>query len=135
MLNVVALMGRLTRDPELRQTNSGKSVASFTIACDRGFKSADGKSQADFIDCVAWERSAEFICQYFGKGDLIAIDGRLQSRKYQDKSGNNRTAIEVRISNANFAGKKESSSPAPSASSAEPDVEYATIEDDGDLPF
>lgn len=132
MLNVVALEGRLTRDPELRQTTTGKNVANFNIACDRGFKNADGKSIADFIDCIAWNKTAEFICQYFGKGDLIAVDGRLQTRKYQDKGGNNRTAVEVSVNNAHFAGKKESASQ-PSAS---PDVDYAPIEDDeGDLPF
>lgn len=132
MLNVVAMEGRLTHDPELRQTTSGKSVASFTIACDRGFKTADGKSQADFLDCVAWERRAEFICRYFGKGDLIVIDGRLQTRKYQDKSGNNRTAVEIYVNNAHFAGKKESAAP---ASTSSPDVDYEPISDDEDLPF
>ena len=134
MLNVVALQGRLTRDPELRQTTSGKNVCAFTIAVDRGFKTEDGKTQADFIDCVAWERRAEFICRYFSKGDMIAVDGRLQTRKYQDKNGNNCTAVEVSVNNAHFAGKKESAPavPAPSA----PDVEYEPIADDeGDLPF
>lgn len=134
MLNVVALQGRLTRDPELRQTTSGKNVCSFTIAVDRGFKTADGKTQADFIDCVAWERCSEFICRYFGKGDMIAVDGRLQTRKYQDKNGNNRTAVEVSVNNAHFAGKKESSHAAPPP--AAPDVDYEPIADDeGDLPF
>lgn len=134
MLNVVVLQGRLTRDPELRQTTSGKNVCAFTIAVDRDFKGPDGKNMADFIDCVAWERRAEFICRYFGKGDMIAVDGRMQTRKYQDKNGNNRTAVEVSVNNAHFAGKKEScpAAPAPSA----PDVEYAPIaEDEGDLPF
>ena len=90
MLNVVAIMGRLVADPQLRQTTSGKNVASFRIACDRnGRRDANGQSNADFFDVVAWERSAEFVCRYFQKGSLIAIDGRLQSRTYQDKQGNN----------------------------------------------
>lgn len=132
MLNVVALEGRLTREPELRQTTTGKNVANFNIACDRGFKTADGKNQADFIDCIAWNKTAEFICRYFGKGDLIVVDGRLQTRKYQDKSGNNRTAVEVSVNNAHFAGKKETAAP---PSSTSPDVDFEPIPDDEDMPF
>ena len=86
MLNVVAIMGRLARDPELRQTTTGKNVASFRIACDRGRRDANGQSQADWIDVVAWDRQAEFVCKYFQKGSLIVVDGRLQSRSYQDKT-------------------------------------------------
>ena len=82
MLNVVAIMGRLARDPELRQTTTGKNVASFRIACDRGRRDANGQSQADWIDVVAWDRQAEFVCKYFQKGSLIVVDGRLQSRSY-----------------------------------------------------
>lgn len=124
MLNVVAIMGRLSRDPELRTTASGKSVATFTIACDRNRKD----SGADWIHITAWERTAEFVCRYFKKGSLIAVDGRLQSRSYQDKSGNNRTAIEVVANNVHFAGeKKEAAAPAA--------PEYEPIEDDGDMPF
>ena len=92
MLNIIAIMGRLVRDPEMRQTTTGKSVASFRIAVDRGSKDANGQNQADFFDVVAWNRTAEFVCKYFQKGSLIAIDGHLQSRSYQDKSGQNRTA-------------------------------------------
>ena len=106
MLNVVAIMGRLARDPELRQTTTGKNVASFRIACDRGRRDANGQSQADWLDVVAWDRTAEFVCKYFQKGSLIAIDGRLQSRQYQDKNGNNRTAIEIVANNVNFAAPK-----------------------------
>lgn len=112
MLNVVAIMGRLARDPELRQTTTGKNVASFRIACDRGRRDANGQSQADWLDVVAWDRTAEFVCKYFQKGSLIAIDGRLQSRSYQDKNGQNRTAVEIVAQNANFCGSKESTSPA-----------------------
>ena len=106
MLNVVVLMGRLVADPQLRQTTTGKNVASFRVACDRGRRDANGQNQADFFDVVAWDRSAEFVCRYFQKGSMIAIDGRLQSRNYQDKSGNNRTAIEIVANNINFVTPK-----------------------------
>ena len=140
MLNVVALMGRLVADPQLRQTTTGKNVASFRVAVDRGRKDANGQNQADFFDIVAWDKSAEFICRYFQKGSMIAVEGRLQSRNYQDKNGSNRTAIEVVASNVSFAGNKEpaqgqnvdnSAVSAPVAASNE----YTPIEDDGDLPF
>lgn len=139
MLNVVAIMGRLARDPELRQTTTGKNVASFRIACDRGRRDANGQSQADWFDVVAWDRTAEFVCKYFQKGSLIIIDGRLQSRSYQDKNGNNRTAIEVVANNVSFVGKNEQ----PKTARSEPDVqvsdsgqEYDMIDETADdLPF
>lgn len=158
MLNVVAIMGRLAADPQLRQTTTGKNVASFRIACDRGRRDANGQSQADWLDVVAWDRTAEFVCKYFQKGSLIAIDGRLQSRSYQDKNGNNRTAIEIVANNVNFAGSKSANAapgmggagygapaaepaprpamqePAPSYSAGSND-DFALIEDEGDLPF
>lgn len=133
MLNVVAIMGRLARDPELRQTTTGKSVASISIACSRGRKDANGKDLVDWIDVVAWDHTAEFVCKYFQKGSLIAIDGRLQSRTYKDRNGNNRTAIEVVASNANFAGAKQQQT-TPSYSDG-PYVHFEEIEDEGDLPF
>jgi single-strand DNA-binding protein len=140
MLNVVALMGRLVADPQLRQTTTGKNVASFRVAVDRGRKDANGQNQADFFDIVAWDKSAEFVCRYFQKGSMIAVEGRLQSRNYQDKSGNNRNAVEVVVNNVSFAGNKE---PAQSQNVANRAVsapvaannEYEPIEDDGDLPF
>lgn len=139
MLNVIAIMGRLSRDPELRQTTTGKSVASFTIACSRGRKDANGKDLVDWIPVVAWEHTAEFVCKYFEKGSLIAIDGRLQSRTYKDWDGNNRTAIEIVANNANFAGSKStgggSNSVPAGGSRNEPTVQYDEIEDEGDLPF
>lgn len=139
MLNVIAIMGRLSRDPELRQTTTGKSVASFTLACSRGRKDANGKDLVDWIPVVAWEHTAEFVCKYFQKGSLIAIDGRLQSRTYKDRDGNNRTAIEIVANNANFAGSKSSgggSNSVPAGGSYnEPTVQYDEIEDEGDLPF
>lgn len=139
MLNVIAIMGRLSRDPELRQTTTGKNVASFTIACSRGRKDANGKDLVDWIPVVAWEHTAEFVCKYFEKGSLIAIDGRLQSRTYKDRDGNNRAAIEIVANNANFAGSKRtdggSNSVPTGGSYNEPTVQYDEIEDEGDLPF
>lgn len=139
MLNVIAIMGRLSRNPELRQTTTGENVASFTIACSRGRKDANGKGLVDWIPVVAWEHTAEFVCKYFEKGSLIAIDGRLQSRTYKDRDGNNRTAIEIVANNANFAGSKRtdggSNSVPTGGSYNEPTVQYDEIEDEGDLPF
>lgn len=139
MLNVVALMGRLVADPQLRQTTRGKNVASFRVAVDRGRKDANGQNQADFFDIVAWDKSAEFICRYFQKGSMIAVEGRLQSRNYQDKSGNNRNAVEVVVNNVSFAGNKDAQSQNVANRAVSAPVaannEYEPIEDDGDLPF
>lgn len=139
MLNIIAVMGRLARDPEMRQTTTGKRVCTFRIACDRGRKDANGNSQTDWIPCTAWEKTAEFICKYFGKGALIAVDGRLQSRQYQDKNGQNRTAIEVVVQNANFCGKsggamRTSGKPTVGYSNGSA-ADFAEIEDGEDLPF
>ena len=143
MLNVIAIQGRLARDPELRQTTTGKSVASFTVACDRGRRDANGQSTADWIPVVAWDARAEFVCKYFQKGSMIAVDGRLQSRTYTAKDGTNRTALEVVASNVHFCGSKAESAasagspapaaPAPSFSPVRED--WQLIEDEGDLPF
>lgn len=139
MLNVVAIMGRMVKDPELKTTNSGKSVCSFRIANDSGYKDASGQSQTNWLDVTTWGKTAEFVCKYFPKGALIAIDGRLQSRNYQDKSGNSRNAVEVVVSNVSFAGKEpaQSQNVANRAVSAHvvANNEYEPIEDDGDLPF
>ena len=110
MLNVVAIMGRLVADPELRTTQNGTNVCSFRIACDRNFARQGEQRQADFIDIVAWRQQAEFVSKYFQKGSLIAIEGSLQTRQYQDKNGNNRTAVEVVANNVNFAGPKSNGS-------------------------
>lgn len=163
MLNVVAIMGRLVADPELKTTQSGISVCSFRIACDRNFARQGEQRQADFIDIVAWRQQADFVCKYFQKGSLIAIEGSLQTRQYQDKNGNNRTAVEVVTSNVSFAGSKvadkaadkpatasyeqqtanhvREANAAHSATQAAPAYDqgnmddFATIPDDGDLPF
>ena len=145
MLNVVAIIGRMVKDPELKTTNSGKSVCSFRIANDSGYKDASGQSQTNWLDVTAWGKTAEFVCKYFPKGALIAIDGRLQTRQYQDKNGQNHTAVEIVAQNVSFCGSK-STSPAPQNAAqrpaaasqrtqGEPDADCALIEDDGDLPF
>ena len=103
MLNHITIMGRLTRDVELRSTQSGVSVASFTVAVDRDFGARDGgEKQTDFIDCVAWRQTGEFVSKYFRKGSMIVVSGRLQSRKWQDRDGNNRTSWEVNADNVYF---------------------------------
>ena len=106
MINRVVLMGRLVADPELKTTNTGISVTSFRIAVDRSYVKAGEQRQADFFDIVAWRSSAEFVCRNFSKGSLIAIDGQLQSRQYQTKDGQNRTAIEVVADNVSFTGER-----------------------------
>ena len=102
MLNKAILMGRLTRDPELRHTQSNMAVCSFSLAIDRGRKDQNGERQTDFIDCVAWGRQAEFVAQWFTKGSMAIVVGRIQSRRWQDQNGNNRTAIEVNCDEVSF---------------------------------
>ena len=110
MLHHIVIMGRLTRDPELRTTQSGVSVTSFTVAVDRDFGGRDGgERQTDFIDCVAWRQTGEFVSKYFHKGSMIVVSGRLQSRKWQDRDGNNRTSWEVNADNVYFGESRASS--------------------------
>ena len=110
MLNHIVIMGRLTRDPELRSTQSGVSVTSFTVAVDRDFGGRDGgERQTDFIDCVAWRQTGEFVSKYFHKGSMIVVSGRLQSRKWQDRDGNNRTNWEVIADNVYFGESRRDS--------------------------
>ena len=110
MLNIAVIMGRLTAAPELRTTPNGVSVTSFSVAVDRSYSSrSGGERQTDFINVVAWRGTAEFICKYFQKGQMIAIDGSIQTRNYEDKQGNKRTAVEVVANNANFCGSKRDS--------------------------
>ena len=144
MLNHVSIMGRLARDPELRTTTSGKSFVSFTIATDRNRKDANGQNQTDWIRMTAWEKTAEFICKYFQKGSMIAIDGRLQSKTYQDKNGNNRTDMEVVVEEVNFVGAKSASNADSNAQpaarqqpTAQPQTapQFEDVSDDPDLPF
>ena len=154
MLNVIALMGRLVADPELRHTPQGVSVTTFTIAVDRSFVRQGEERQADFIDIVAWRSSAEFVCKYFQKGSLIAVNGSIQTRTYQDKNGNNRKAFEIVADNVHFAGSKGGSGgqgggsyaprqefPREAADQAVPSYsagsndDFAVIDEGEDLPF
>ncbi|MBQ8869437.1 MAG: single-stranded DNA-binding protein [Oscillospiraceae bacterium] len=149
MINVVVLMGRLVADPELKQTANGASVTSFRIAVDRNFANKEtGERQADFITIVAWRQTAEFVCKYFRKGSMIAIEGSLQTRNYEDKDGNKRTAYEVVANNVSFTGSKAESGtasrenvasfevPATAFSSgSNGDFEVVNEQDDDDLPF
>lgn len=145
MLNNVVLMGRLTADPELRTTQTGKSVCSFTIAVDSGYARNGEERRADFINIVAWENQANFITRYFGKGSMIAISGRLQTRQYEDKTGAKRTAFEVVAREVSFCGSKAEtgtnggsySAPAAQAPAYQTAVpgDFEEITDDEDLPF
>lgn len=133
MINNVTLMGRLTAAPELKTTQSGTSVTAFSIAVERRYQSQDGQKITDFINCVAWRNTAEFITKYFNKGDMIAVTGEIQTRKYQDKNGNNRVAVEVVIDNASFCGGKNNGSTDGNGSDANDD--FVNINVDEDLPF
>ena len=110
MLNKIIIMGRLTRDPELRRTGSGTAVTSFSLACDRDFKSQSGDKETDFIEIVAWKNTAEFVSKYFSKGRMAVVEGRLQIRDWTDKAGNKRTTAEVVADNVYFADSKRSES-------------------------
>ena len=145
MLNHITAAGRLTKDPELRRTQNGVAVASFTIACDRDIKGASGNKQTDFIDCVAWRQTAEFISRYFHKGSMIAIEGTIQTSNYTDKNGNNRKQTEVLANNVSFCGSKSESGnaastggynePAPSYASTDNSDFEEIVDDNDDLPF
>ena len=106
MLNKIIIMGRLTIDPELRRTGSGTAVTSFSMACDRDFKSQSGDKETDFIEVVAWKNTAEFVSKYFSKGRMAVVEGRLQIRDWTDKAGNKRTTAEVVADNVYFADSK-----------------------------
>ena len=150
MLNRIVLMGRLTRDPELRRTQSGTAVTSFSIACDRDFKSQSGEKETDFIDIVAWRGTAEFVSKYFTKGRMAVVEGRLQIRDWTDNNGGKRRSAEVVADNIYFGDSKRDSAPgdygAPPAYGApigrgtpapmESRSDFAEIgEEDGELPF
>ena len=109
MLNKIILMGRLTRDPELRRTQSGTAVTSFSIACDRDFKSQSGEKETDFIDVVAWRGTAEFVSKYFAKGRMAVVEGRLQIRDWTDRDGGKRRSAEVVADNVYFGDSKRDS--------------------------
>lgn len=136
MLNHITIMGRLTRDPELRRTGSGVAVASFTLAVDRDFAPKDGgEKETDFIDCVAWRATGEFVSKYFKKGSMAVVSGRLQIRNWTDKDGNKRRSAEVLADNVYFGEAKRSDSYTPAAPGV-PMQEFTPIEDDdAQLPF
>lgn len=137
MFNLVVLTGRLTADPELKTTTNGISVCSFTIAVDRRVKSGEDK-QTDFINIVAWRSSAEFVSKYFKKGNVIGIEGAIQTRKYTDKDGNNRTTFEVVANNVQFVeGKKADNNVGASDETKQSFVEanFTEVSNDDDLPF
>ena len=147
MLNHIVLMGRLTRDPELRQTQSGVSVASFTLAVDRDYQNRDsGEKQTDFIDIVAWRSTAEFVSKYFSKGRMAVVTGRLQIRDWTDRDGGKRRSAEVVADNVYFGESKSGSQGGqPSGGKSggsyggydapEIKTDFSEVEDDGDLPF
>ena len=159
MLNHITIMGRLTRDPELRRTGSGVAVASFTVAVDRDFSGRDGgERETDFIDCVAWRQTGEFVSKYFTKGSMMVVSGRLQIRNWNDKDGNKRRTAEVVADNVYFGDSKRDSdnggnayggntyggntynAPAPSyggySAPAAPASDFAMLDDDdAQLPF
>ena len=151
MLNKIFLMGRLTRDPELRRTQSGTAVTSFSLAVDRDFKSQNGERETDFIDVVAWRATAEFVSKYFTKGRMAVVEGRLQIRDWTDRDGGKRRTAEVIADNVYFGDSRRDSAdnggyaPAPAygapagrgySAPAGGHSEFAEIgEEDGDLPF
>lgn len=159
MLNHIVLMGRLTRDPELRRTGSGIAVASFTLAVDRDFAAQGAEKETDFVDIVAWRGTAEFVSKYFTKGRMAVVSGRLQIRNWQDKEGNKRRSAEVVADNVYFGDSKRDgaasggfdqsapsysapfgaspySAPAPQSTPAAPASDFSMLENDDDqLPF
>ena len=132
MLNRIIVMGRMTRDPELRRTNSGTAVASCTVAVDRDFKSQSGEKETDFIDVVAWRNTAEFVSKYFSKGRMAVVEGRLQLRDWTDKEGNKRRTAEIVADSVYFGDSKRDGG---DAAQSAPQGGFSEIEDDGDLPF
>ena len=106
MLNKIFVMGRLTHDPELRRTGNGTPVCSFSIACDRDFKSQSGEKETDFFDVVAWRTTGEFVSKYFTKGRMVVVEGRLQIREWQDKEGNKRRSAEINADNVYFGDSR-----------------------------
>lgn len=146
MLNHITIMGRLTRDPELRRTGSGIAVASFTVAVDRDYSDKQsGEKETDFIDCVAWRQTGEFVSKHFTKGRMIVVSGRLQIRSWTDKDGNKRRTAEIVADNCYFGDRKKESSGGDSYTGnygqasggySAPGSDFAPIEeDDAELPF
>lgn len=140
MLNKIIIMGRLTRDPELRRTGSGTAVTSFSLACDRDFKSRSGDKETDFIEVVAWKNTAEFVSKYFGKGRMAVVEGRLQTRDWTDREGGKRVATEIVADNVYFGDSKRDSDSGTASSYSDTlsgmTQDFSEIsEEDGDIPF
>ena len=138
MLNHITAAGRLTKDPELRRTQNGVAVASFTIACDRDIKDASGNKQTDFIDCVAWRNTAEFVDKYLTRGRMVIVSGRLQMREWTDKNGNKRRNAEILVESVYFGDSKREAENTEKneTKEAEQTVDFDQVEiDDDELPF
>ena len=151
MINCAVIMGRLVADPELRTTTSGVSVTSFRVAVDRNFVRQGEERQADFIDVVAWRQTAEFVSRYFRKGSMIAVQGSIQTRNYEDRNGNKRTAVEIVADNVSFTGSKAETGNTGGGSAARYEEparpqsapafasggmgDFNDIQDDDELPF
>lgn len=133
MLNKIVLMGRLTRDPELRQTQSGNSVVSFTLACDRDFAAQGAEKETDFVDIVAWRGTAEFVSKYFSKGRMAVVSGRLQIRNWEDKDGNKRKTAEIVAESVYFGDSKRDGQNASAAAPAS--AEFTQLPDTTPVPF
>ena len=134
-LNRVIIMGRMTKDPEVRHTQAGVAVASFTLAVDRDIKNKQtGEREVDFIDCVVWRNNAEFVGNYFGKGKMTVVEGKLQMRNWEDKDGNKRRNAEVQVDNVYFGDSRTDGQGSVKANSHREDFEDIP-DDDGDLPF
>ena len=130
MLNKIVIQGRLTKDPELRRTQSGTAVASATVAVDRGFKNQDGNRDTDFIPIVAWKGTGEMLAKYFSKGRMIVVEGRLQLRDWTDNDGNKRRTAEIVANSVYFGDSKRDG-----GETVEPKGGFSEIEDDGNFPF
>ena len=133
-MNIIAIKGRLVRDPEIRQTQSGVSVTNITVAVDRSY-SAGGEKQTDFFDCVFWRQGAEFVSKYFKKGKEIIVTGEMQSRKWQDKDGNNRISWEIQNAHAEFCGGKSDNGAVNTTDSNSNENDFSVIENSDDIPF
>lgn len=131
MLNHIVIMGRMVRDPEFRKTRSGTSVASFTLAVDRDFTSEGAEKETDFIDCVAWKGTADFVSGYFFKGSMAVVDGRLQLRNWKDKDGNKRRSAEIVANRVYFGESKRNTE----TKDPENPGGFTMMDDDSDLPF
>lgn len=137
-MNLVSIIGRLTAKPELRHTNSGKPVCSFSIAIERRFKDADGNAVVDYIDCVSWNNQAEFLCKWFDKGVRVGITGELQTRTWEDNDRKSRKVVEVLVSTVEFAdGKREPNTSTNTNTYEEENIndDFIPVGDDDDLPF